>query len=572
MQSQPTSTAPATSPHAPSPAPKVVQRTPAKPSGRRPFWIVGLLLIAAIAAGVVYWQKRAATSQQASAAMRSVRSARVATGGLVATIRLSGATGAENFASLITPQLRGSRSGLGRDRQSVQTAAAVPSLSGGSAAAGSSSAPASGTTPTSSSSSSATPGAASSNMSSALRASTSRVGVTPAAPSPPASTSSTSATPSATMGADGTGSTAAAIPGAGGGGGGGGGDFMLVLQKLVKPGSHVKKGEVVAEFDRQYMLMRLDDYRASVIQTNASLLKLKADLAITRHAHKQSIDKAKGILEKARLDMKTIPVLSAIDAERAKLAVAEAEARYKELVGEATLVETSLQSQIRNAEIDLQQTNIELKRAETNADRMIIKSPIDGLTVMQTIPRGGDLAQVQEGDQLWPGIFFMSVVDTRSMIVNATVSQADVEKLRIGSKATVRFDAYPDLVLPARVFSVGGLAKPGGQRATFVKEIPVKLKLERTDPRVIPDLSVSADVVIASETENVSIAPLGSIFQDGSSGAPYVFVQTPDGWTRREVQLGLANYISVAVKSGLNANDVIALDHPPEPNQKASVQ
>jgi HlyD family secretion protein len=193
---------------------------------------------------------------------------------------------------------------------------------------------------------------------------------------------------------------------------------------------------------------------------------------------------------------------------------------------------------------------------------MLVKAPIDGTTVAQTIIRGGDLAQVQQGDQLRPGMMFMTVVDTRSMVVSATVNQADVERLRIGARARVRFDAYPDLELPARVYSVGGIAKPGGQRATYVKEIPIRLKLDRTDPRVIPDLSVSADVVIESEAQQASVVPLGSVFRD-DSGQPFVFLQTPAGFDRRPVQLGVVNYTHAAVRSGLKANEVVALDRPP---------
>jgi multidrug efflux pump subunit AcrA (membrane-fusion protein) len=48
--------------------------------------------------------------------------------------------------------------------------------------------------------------------------------------------------------------------GGGGAGGGGMSEFMLLLQDAVKPGSRVKKGDVVAEFDRQFMLQRLDDF------------------------------------------------------------------------------------------------------------------------------------------------------------------------------------------------------------------------------------------------------------------------------------------------------------------------
>jgi HlyD family secretion protein len=336
----------------------------------------------------------------------------------------------------------------------------------------------------------------------------------------------------------------------------------MVLQKVVAAGSHVTKGQVVAEFDRQYMLLRLDDYRASVTQADAALKKLRADLDVTKNMHDQSIAKAKATLEKARLDMKTAPVLSDLDVARAKLALEEAEARYKEISGENRLVEISLASQIRNSEIEVQQTKIELQRAETNAERMLVKSPLDGISVMQTIFRGGDLAQIKQGDQLWRGMLFMTVVDTRSMVVNATVNQADVERMRIGSRAKIHFDAYPDLVLPARVYSVGGIARQGGQRATYVKEIPIKLKLERTDPRVIPDLSVSADIMLASETEQASLVPLGAVFRD-DRGQPFVFVRGAAGFERRPVELGLVNYIRAAVRNGLKPNEVVAVDWPP---------
>ena len=363
------------------------------------------------------------------------------------------------------------------------------------------------------------------------------------------------------MGSTGLGSTGDQLASGSGGGGGTDNDFMLVLQKVVAAGSHVRKAEVVAEFDRQYMLQRLDDYRASVTQAEASLTKLKADLEITRKSHDQSVAKAKGTLDKARLDMKTLPVLSDMDVARTKLALEEAEARYKEVVDENRLVEISLASQIRNSEIDVQETKIELRRAEANAGRMLVKAPFDGIAVMQTIFRGGDLGQVKQGDQLWPGMMFMTIVDPRSMVINATVNQSDVERLRIGAKARVRFDAYPGLELPARVYSVGGIAKPGGQRASYVKEIPIRLKLEAMDPRAIPDLSVSADIILESE-QQASIVPLGAVFRDNSP-QPFVFVQGPTGFARREVQLGVVSFTQAAVRSGVKPDEVVALDRPP---------
>ena len=357
--------------------------------------------------------------------------------------------------------------------------------------------------------------------------------------------------------------------GGGGGmmGGGGGGDFALVLQNLATSGTRVKKGQTIAEFDRQYMLQRLDDYRSSVAQSESSVKKMYAELEVTKKARDQNIANAKASLDKAKLDLKTLPVLSAIDSERVKLAAEESEARYKQLQSEIRFYNISDQAQIKNTIIEFEQAKGELKRAEANADRLIMKAPLDGLAVVQTIFRGSEMAAIQSGDQLYPGQFFMSVVDPSSMVINANVNQVDVERLRIGAKARVRFDAYPDLQLPARVYSVGGVPKTGGTRINFVKEIPVRLKLDAMDPRVIPDLSVSIDILVDVEDAQV-IVPLDSVFEDtaGRTGArPYVFVQNSQGgWDRREVELGLKSFTHVIVRSGLKPKEVVAVDRPPD--------
>ena len=336
----------------------------------------------------------------------------------------------------------------------------------------------------------------------------------------------------------------------------------MALQKLIEPGSRVKKGDVIAEFDRQYMLTRLEDYKASVAQVEASFEKGKADLAVTRKAHDQSIRAAKGDLEKADLDVKATPVLSAIDSERLKLALEEAEAEYEEILSETEFVDVSEKAQVRIAELEVEQANVELERNTNNIDRLLMKAPIDGMTVMLNVFRNGEFGQVREGDELYSGMPFMQVVDTSSMVIDSVVNQIDVEKMRIGQKAIVHFDAFPDLVLPARVYSIGTVAKARQYRPDYVKEVPVKLKLEKLDPRVIPDLTVSVDVVLETE-EQATVAPLEAIFfSPGGAEGTCVFVQRAPGWEKREVELGMKDNVAADVRSGLKAGEVIALQRP----------
>ena len=529
---------------------------------KKPRWGLWVLLFVISSAGGAYWLRSSSTDNAfAKSGPVITRTATITEARLDKTIRLTGSTGAENFSSLVTPQLRGSRGGGGRDTGSrTYNSGGNPNLVITSNQRGGTSVSSVASTGSKGGAVASSAGAAGNNQSAALQASTSRVSKLTNS-----STNSTSATASSNSAANPLGSTADALAGAGGGGGGGGGggngDFGLVLLKTMKPGSLAKKGDTVAEFDRQYMLTRLDDYLVSVTQTEASVTKLKAEMAVARNTHDQSIASAKAGFEKAKLDLKTTPVLGAIDAERVKLALEEAEAQYKQVLAEVKYFDIGQKAQFRNAELDLKQAKIELKRAQANADRMLMKASIGGLTVMQSTFRGSEMAQIQEGDQLWPGQPFMQIVDTRSMVINATVSQVDVERMRIGLKARVRFDAYPELELPAHVYAIAAITKPGGMRANFVKEVPIRLKLDAIDPRVIPDLSVSIDVIIESQ-EQATVAPLAGIFTDANGKSPFVYVKTATGWDKRDVELGLSNYIAIAVKSGLKPGEVVAVEVP----------
>lgn len=534
-------------------------------------WWVLLVLVAVAGAGYWLWTKQAQVEQKTAEARAGVRTAVVESGLVERTMRLSGATAAERFVSLIAPQIRGSRSGRNRNGLNLagmdsSSVAALPALGGGSGASRSSSTAATGSAAAAGGADSvaSTGGGAARTFggSGATRAASSRVQSSSAGGARSSGGAASSGSSSA-AGGDGLGSTSSQLGnGLGGGpGGGGGNDFTLVLQHLVKPGSLVKKGETVAEFDRLNMLQRLEDYRATMETARAQLAQQKSNLELARYTHNQNIEKAKGALDKAKLDMRTLPVLSTIDQERVKLSLEEAEAQYKQQLAEGKFIDAQEKAQLKYAELEYKSLELEYRRSEQNADRMMAKANIDGMTVMQNIFRGSDFAQIQQGDQIYPGQFYMQVVDPNSMVINAVVNQVDGEQLRIGMKARVRFDAYPGLEVPAHIVNIAAVPKSGGMRANFVREIPVRLKIDQMDPRIIPDLSCSVDVVMQEE-KNATVAPLAGVFDDTQTGKRVVYIKQGEIWNRREVELGLDNNLVVSVK-GLNRGEIIALDKPP---------
>ena len=344
--------------------------------------------------------------------------------------------------------------------------------------------------------------------------------------------------------------------------------FMLVLQKLVAAGSRVKKGDVVAEFDRQYMLVRLDDYKATADQHDRNVVKLKAALAVKRAAYDQTVIAARGAMEKAALDIKKAPALSAIAQEKNRLNYEEATAVYQELRKDEPNMIVSESAAIARAEADLRVSRLEYDRAQRNADRMLVKAPIDGMAVMMSVRRGGETAQIQEGDQVYSSQPYLRIVDLSKMVVDASVNQVDAQSVRLGMHAKVRFDAYPDLELPAKVVAVGVFAQSTGWRGAFVRSVPIRLELDHTDPVVIPDLSVSADLVIES-VPNATIVPREAVF--GGDDEPYAFVHDRDGgWEKRPLEVVTSNATAVAVRSGVNPGDVLAVEPPSEKDNRTT--
>ena len=354
---------------------------------------------------------------------------------------------------------------------------------------------------------------------------------------------------------------------------GGGGRFRLTLLAMAKPGSMVEKGEIVAEFDRQTQQQTIDDRHAEVVQAQAQIDKNAAELAIAMETTQQQLRSARAEWDKAMLDLRTGEVRSRIEAEILKLNVEETEAAYRQLQKEVKLLETAHAAKRRALEIARDQKKIDETRARINTDKMVLRAGISGMVVMQTIFRGGgQFSQVQEGDEVNSGAFFMQIVDTSSMILNGQLNQVDSQLVRAGRQAEIRLDAYPDKVWPGRVTAVGAIAGAGGggmrlpramTRAEYVRSVPVTFAIDARAPEIIPDLSGSADILLEQHSDVITV-PREAVHWD-ESGEEIVFVRKPGGpdFEARRIETGAQDNVTTVVTAGLDPGEEIALRRPP---------
>ncbi len=334
---------------------------------------------------------------------------------------------------------------------------------------------------------------------------------------------------------------------------------QLVLISLVKSGALVRKGEVIAQIDAQSIKDHVDDIDSQVQQAQSDITKRKAEQEIEMENLRQSLRVAEANLAKAKYDAGASAIRTAIDREMLSLAVEEAQATYNGLRANLATTMQKQKSEIRILEYTRDRQARHRDRHKHDAEKFTMHAPIGGLAVMQSIWRGGDMGQVQEGDQVSPGQPFMKIVNTGTMQLEAKVNQAESEGIRIGQTAEVHFDAFPGLTLPGKVYSVGALGVGGWRQNFYIRNIPVNVALLQSDARIIPDLSGSADVVLDSAAKSVVI-PLEALQKQGERTV--VFVKEGDLFRERTVELGRRNHVQAAVVSGLRAGEEVALGRP----------
>jgi HlyD family secretion protein len=279
----------------------------------------------------------------------------------------------------------------------------------------------------------------------------------------------------------------------------------LTITRLVHSGTQVKQGDVLVEFDRQAQLRDFIDKEAESNDQNDKVLEEQAKEAAALAKDQTEIKQAESNLSKATLEMQKIELLSAIDAEKTKQDLDEAQATLAQLKETYDLKRTAAQASIRILEIQRDRTRETMLHAQANAALMQIHAPIDGIVVFNTIWKQGNMGEVKEGDQVRPGVPFLQVIDPSAMEVSVPVNQEDLLSLHVGQKAQVHLEAYPDLTFDGQLESID----PMGQRGDFsakLRKFAATFSIKGNDPRLMPDLS-AAVVIRATSSSNTEATP-----------------------------------------------------------------
>jgi HlyD family secretion protein len=327
----------------------------------------------------------------------------------------------------------------------------------------------------------------------------------------------------------------------------------LIITRMVKNGSAVHQGDVLVEFDRQAQLKNVLDKEAEYKGLVAQIGKKEADQAALRAADETELKKAEDAQKTAELEVKKNEIVSKIDAEKNLQDLEQARATFLQLSQTFDLKRQAAKAELRILEIQRDRALTAMKWAQSNTQKMVVHSSMDGVAVINSMWKGGSMSDVQEGDEVRAGFPFMSVVNPARMQVRAKVNQADIEALREGQSVGIGLDAYPELSFSGKIAGIAAVAQTSafsGKARTLI----VIFSINGTDPKLLPDLSSAVEIEIDRQP-NALVAPRDTVMAD--NGKHFVEVKNGSSYEKREVKLGAANDADQVIVSGVEKNAVL---------------
>src|SRR5262249_41506177 len=275
--------------------------------------------------------------------------------------------------------------------------------------------------------------------------------------------------------------------------GSGTGLTSVVITYRAKPGTRVKKGDLLVEFDSQAQIKTAQDreaeYRGFVEQIN----KMQADQAAARAHDEMAIKQSENAVKAAEIDVSTNDVRPRIDAEKNELVLEEAKAQLVQMRKTSELRRKAEAAALRILEIQRDRARNAWRHAQENAQKMRILSPLDGLVVLKTTWKNGSFGEVQEGEDARPGTPIMDVVDASAMRVRARVNQADIDRVKVGHAVRITLDSYPDKTFSGRLQQLSPIATTSAM-STRVRTFLAIFSIDGSDPHLLPDLAAAVDL------------------------------------------------------------------------------
>ncbi len=290
-------------------------------------------------------------------------------------------------------------------------------------------------------------------------------------------------------------------------------DIMGKLIKLnVREGDKVKRGKVVAQLERTRE-------EAAVEVTRSSLLSAEVSYELKQ----STFERTKKLYEKSLISNEEFEVG---------------------------------RTELRMAELTVEERRASLKNARENLDKTIIRSPINGIVTWLNVEEG---ETVVTGTMNNPGTVLMVLSDMSQMEVECEVDESDIVDLEIGVTTDINVDAFGDTVFSGHLIEISNAGRSYGTGTQEeVTNFEVKVSFDNTDSRLRPGMSASVDIIV-SQRDSVLKVPIQSVVERGKEEKKKegVFLVTEGKVHFRKVKTGISSETEIEITEGLEKDDEV---------------
>lgn len=205
------------------------------------------------------------------------------------------------------------------------------------------------------------------------------------------------------------------------------------------------------------------------------------------------------------------------------------------------------------------QARLDLLNRLIDACSIYAHSP--GLVVYEEFLNVNPRRKLRVGDRVFATQGIVTIPEVNRMLVEGSIGEAEVHRVRPGQVATVRVEAFPLLRLTGKISRVGTLASASATRPFDEKRFDLIVELDATTAELRPEMTARADIVVGTR-KDVLLIPVTSVFEKQGSFVAYVVGRNKT--EPRPIDLGESNDRMVEVVSGLREHERVSLTEPPD--------
>jgi HlyD family secretion protein len=344
----------------------------------------------------------------------------------------------------------------------------------------------------------------------------------------------------------------------------GGGDMAITY--LREPGEQVAAGDVVVKFDTTEQEYKLKEAEADLAEAEQQVIQTQADNSAKEEETRYSLSQAKSDVRTAELETRRNPILADIVARENTLALEAAKDHLRQLEHDAANRQATSAAAVAIQDAARNKAKVQAETARQNIDNMVLKAKAGGYVNVMLNTNcnfcmfGMLFPALQVGDTVNAGMVVAQIPDLRNWEVTASIGELDRGHLSVNQRVQVAIVALPGSSFNGVVKEIGGTLG-----AFWNRHFDCKIALEQVAPGMRPGMS--SNIVITTGTLPNSLwVPSQALFE--SDSRTFVYLQTPSGFTPRDVKL-VRRSESQVVLTGLQEGQMVALANPELEHQNA---